>query len=379
MSIKKKFLTSAILMLIIPSVMIFLVTVLMLCLLWILNPGVELLGPEMINQPYFIKLTILWATIATVIVILTGVCITMYLSGKILTPIDELKKDIKKLTDGSFDFEISQSDASEISELCLMLDKLRIKLKDNVQKQLEYEKERNMLIANISHDLKTPITSIKGYVEGIIDGVADNEEKRNKYLKTVLGKTELMSELIENLSMYSNLELKKVPFCFEYTNICEFVSNEMAEYYPELKQNDMKLELDIPKAGHTVRIDKLKMRRVISNITSNAIKYKKDGEGNLKVSVNSFNRGVVVSFLDSGIGIKNSETDKVFEGFYRSDPSRTAAIKGSGLGLAITKQIIEESGGKIWIKSCYGKETQVNIYLPIYDNAEKFDREDDAI
>lgn len=367
MSIKKKFLTSAILMLIIPTVLIFIVTAVMLAVLQIFNPGMDIFSRDIINQPFFIKLIIVWVMVITVIVIFTGFGITMYLSRSILVPLGELKDDIKKLTNGSFDFEITYTNDSEISELCIMLDKLRIKLKDNVKKQLDYERERNMLIANISHDLKTPITSIKGYVEGVLDGVADTPERRERYLKTILSKTELMDELIDNLSMYSKLELKKVPFCFEYTDICEFISNEVTEYIPEFTQNEMEIETDIPKDSITVKLDRIKMRRVISNILSNAVKYKKEGSGKVKVSINKFNRGVVVSFLDNGIGIKKSETDKVFEGFYRSDFSRNSRIKGNGLGLSITKQIIEESGGKIWIKSREGIDTQVNIYLPVYE------------
>lgn len=368
MSIKKKFLTSAILMLIIPTVLIFIVTAVMLAVLQIFNPGMDIFSRDIINQPFFIKLIIVWVMVITVIVIFTGFGITMYLSRSILVPLGELKDDIKKLTNGSFDFEITYTNDSEISELCIMLDKLRIKLKDNVKRQLDYERERNMLIANISHDLKTPITSIKGYVEGVLDGVADTPEKRERYLKTVLSKTELMDELIDNLSMYSKLELKKVPFCFEYTDICEFISNEVTEYVPEFTQNEMEIETDIPNDSITVKIDRIKMRRVISNILSNAVKYKKEGSGKVKVSINKFNRGTVVSFLDNGIGIKKSETDKVFEGFYRSDSSRNSRIKGNGLGLSITKQIIEESGGKIWIKSREGIDTQVNIYLPVYED-----------
>jgi len=368
MSIKKKFMTSAILMLVIPIVLIFLVSVCMLVILQIVHTGEDIFSRDIINQPFFIKLMIIWVITIAAIVIVTGFGITMYLSGSILTPINELKSDVKKLTDGNFDFEITYSKDDEIAELCVMLDKLRIKLKDNVRRQLEYEYERNMLIANISHDLKTPITSIKGYVEGVFDGVADTPEKREKYLRTILSKTELMDELIENLSMYSKLELKKLPFCFEYDDICEFISNELAEYMPELKSNNIVLECEIPHPRIIVKLDRGKMRRVVSNLISNAIKYKKDGEGRLKVSIKRFNRGMVLTFLDNGIGIKEGETDKVFEGFYRSDQSRNSTIKGNGLGLSITKQIIEESGGRIWIKSREGIETQVNIYLPVYEN-----------
>lgn len=354
-------------MLVIPTVLIFTITAVMLAVFQIFNPNMSLLSRDIINQPFFIKLIIVWVISITVIVLFTGFGITMYLSRSILTPLRELKADIKKLTEGSFEFEIAYSEDSEISELCVMLDKLRIKLKDNVRKQLDYERERNMLIANISHDLKTPITSIKGYVEGVIDGVADTPEKQERYLKTVLSKAELMDELIDNLSMYSKLELKKIPFCFRYTDICGFISNETAEYIPELLQEDMETELNIPSHAIIVRIDRTKMRRVISNIIGNAVKYKKEGKGKITIGIAEFNRGAVISFHDNGIGISESETDKVFEGFYRSDLSRSSGIKGNGLGLSITKQIIEESGGRIWIKSREGIDTQVNIYLPVYD------------
>ena len=222
-----------------------------------------------------------------------------------------------------------------------------------------------MLLANLSHDLKTPVTSIKGYIEGIRDGIADTPEKQKKYLDTIYSKAVMIDDMVNNLSVFSKLELSKLKFEFEKGDINAFVNRIFEEYRLDLEKNNMELSVDTENTPVTVRIDYEKMRRVFANIISNSIKYKKDGRGKLEVKSHLGDGGVYITVTDDGIGIKKEELKSVFDEFYRVDAARSMNIKGSGLGLGIAKQIVENHGGKIWLKSDgEGLGTTAVIYLP---------------
>ena len=221
-----------------------------------------------------------------------------------------------------------------------------------------------MLLANISHDLKTPVTSIKGYVEGIRDGVADTPEKMNRYLDTIYAKAETIDDMVNNLSMFSKLELSRMTFDFEMGDINAFLRGLAEDYRLDIEKNGVELVNKIPQEKAVVKIDYEKMSRVFSNIIDNAVKYRSDNKPVLEITTFTRDKGVYVCISDNGIGIEEKELKNVLEGFYRVDSSRS--IKGSGLGLGIVKQIVEKHGGKIWLKSeGLGKGTTAIIYLPI--------------
>ena len=220
-----------------------------------------------------------------------------------------------------------------------------------------------MLLANFSHDLKTPITSIMGYVEGIQDGIADTPEKMKRYLDTIHTKAEVIDDLVNNLSVFSKLELSRLIFEFKEGDINSFMRDFVDDYRLDLEKNGIKLETDIPIDEVIVRMDYEKISRVFSNLIDNAVKYRSEDNPTLSVSTMCSDGGVYVNISDNGIGIDENELKNVFDGFYRVDSSRS--IKGSGLGLGIAKQIVEKHGGKIWLKSDgLGKGTTAVVFLP---------------
>lgn len=221
-----------------------------------------------------------------------------------------------------------------------------------------------MLLANISHDIKTPVTSIRGYVEGIMEGIADTPEKMERYLTTIHQKASAIETMVNHLSLYSKLELQKIPYHMETGDVFAFLKKTLQEFELELQDGGMRLTYEIPEMPCFVRFDAEKLRRVYSNIITNAIKYKGGEKGSLHVAAQEMQGGVTISFSDRGIGIKTAEQEKVFEGFYRSDPSRNSKIEGNGLGLAICRQIIAAHNGKIWIRSEEGRGTCVTVFLP---------------
>lgn len=284
-------------------------------------------------------------------------------SERILKPISLLKRATAEISRGDLSFEIIESGDREIKELCADFEGMRIQLKDSVRMKMKYDDNRKMLVSSISHDLKTPITSIKGYVEGILDGVANSPEKVERYLKTIYSKAEQVDIMIDDLLLYSKLDLNQLPFNYEKTDIVEYFNYCIQESAPELKKSNIKIDLknDL-RESHYVKIDRERMRRVIINIIDNSHKYMDKKQGQITIMLRATNSSIITEIRDNGSGINKNDINKIFDRFYRADLARNAT-KGSGLGLAIAKQIVEGHKGKIWAVSHENEGTSIIISL----------------
>ncbi|KOA19756.1 sensor histidine kinase YycG [Clostridium homopropionicum DSM 5847] len=280
--------------------------------------------------------------------IVTNLIMSYLFSKRILEPIAHLKRATTEISRGDLSIEITESGDEEIKELCADFEKMRIQLKNSVRLKIKYDDNRKMLVSSISHDLKTPITSIKGYVEGILDGVANSPEKVEQYLKTIYSKAELMDVMIDDLLLYSKLDLNQLPFNFEKTDIVNFFEYCVQENDFELQKHNIKIHLESEFNGPKyVMLDRERMRRVIINIIDNSRKYMDKDKGKIIISLRETNSSVIIEIRDNGSGINKEDLSRIFDRFYRADLARTET-KGSGLGLAISKQIVESHKGKIW-------------------------------
>ncbi len=373
MSIKRKFLVCFLVMLVIPVVLILLLSICLLAVFTLLHPTVELSltsGLE-ISNPIVTRFLIAWALMSVLIIIATGIAMTAYLSRSILQPIREMTRSLERLKNGDLTCEFTGAIDAELQALCSSLESLRLRLQKNVQETLYREQEHRMLLANFSHDIKTPITSIRGYVDGILEGVADTPEKMQRYLDTIRQKADAIESMADNLSLYSKLEMKKIPYHMEVRDIFSFLRETMREFELDLHDGGMALSCDIPNTPVSVCFDAEKLRRVCDNLISNAVKYKNGPTGSLSIVGQIISDGILISFSDTGIGIAPQDQKKVFEGFYRGDPSRNSGIKGNGLGLSICRQIIADHNGKIWIHSKETEGTCVFVFLPIIKDQSK--------
>lgn len=281
----------------------------------------------------------------------TNAFISYQFSKRLLRPVALLKKAASEISDGNLNYEITEEGDEEIRELCRDFENMRIQLKDSIRMKMKYDDNRKMLISSISHDLKTPITSIKGYVEGILDGVANTPEKTERYLKTIYSKAEVVDSMIDDLLLYSKLDLSQLPFNFEKTDIVEYFKDCIYESTPELHKNNIEINLENHLTGSKyVMVDRDRMKRVIMNIIDNSRKYMNKENGQITVILRETQQSIIVELKDNGAGVNKDDLNKIFDRFYRADSSRTEA-KGTGLGLAIAKQIVEGHNGKIWAVS----------------------------
>ena len=225
------------------------------------------------------------------------------------------------------------------------------------------------LISNISHDLRTPITAIKGYAEGIMDGVADTREKQEKYIKTIYTKANDLSSLVDELSFYSKIDCNTMPYTFSCINLGNYFEDCLGEITLDLEVKNIEVEYHNETDPSTiVNADAEQLKRVISNIVGNSVKYMGKKQGHISIRImegTSFNRAeeVVISIEDNGPGIAEKDIPFIFERFYRADASRNSTKGGTGLGLAIVKKIIEDHMGTIWAESEEDKGTTIYFTL----------------
>ncbi|MFE5321949.1 ATP-binding protein [Paenibacillus sp. NPDC056579] len=299
------------------------------------------------------------------ILVLTNGLLTYFVSRSIIRPLRSLQKAADQIKEGNLDFVVKPESKDEIGELASSFEQMRSRLKQSVQLQLQYEENRKELISNISHDLKTPVTAIKGYVEGIIDGVTNTPEKLDKYVKTIYNKSVQMDRLIDELFLFSKLDLNSQPFHFEQVDLIAFLQDCTDELHMDIEKQGVSFQFE-PQPGVTeawVAADRDKLKRVLVNIMENAMKYMDKEQGFIRMRMKDEGAAYAIEIEDNGQGIDAEALPHIFDRFYRADRSRNRNTGGSGLGLAIAKQIIEEHEGGITAASEPGGGTVITIRL----------------
>ena len=299
-----------------------------------------------------------------VIVFITGAALTGWVYQSIWRPLAKLQEATKQIRDGNLDFTLEVEDDNEFGQLCQDFEEMRIRLKESTEEKIQYDKESKELISNISHDLKTPITAIKGYVEGIMDGVASSPEKLNKYIRTIYNKANDMDRLIDELTFYSKIDTNKIPYTFSKINVAGYFRDCVDEVGVELEARGVELGyFNYVDEDVMVIADAEQIKRVINNIIGNSIKYMDKKQGIINIRILDVGDFVQVEIEDNGKGIGAKELPNIFDRFYRTDSSRNSSKGGSGIGLSIVKKIIEDHGGKIWATSKEGVGTEIHFVL----------------
>lgn len=305
--------------------------------------------------------------IMVVILVVTSIIITSWIKKDIYNPVKEISIAMQNIADGNFDYRLPETRDDEIGQLFGNYEQMRLRLKENAEEKNENEKKQKELVSNISHDLKTPITSIKGYVEGIMDGVANTPEKMDKYIKTIYNKANDMDRLINELTTYSGIDSNKIPYHFHILSISDYFSDCIEEIGLDLESKNIQLNYtNLAPADTCVVADPEQMKKVINNIISNSVKYMGHDNGVISISIIDDNESVKIEIEDNGKGIASKDIGNIFERFYRTDASRNSLQGGSGIGLSIVKKIVEDHGGYVWATSKEGEGTCMHFVLRKY-------------
>ena len=305
--------------------------------------------------------------LGVLIISFMGGLLIMWIYRSLLRPLHKLQEATKQIRDGNLDFTLDVDDEDEIGMLCQDFEEMRLRLKESQEEKLQYDKESKELISNISHDLKTPITAVKGYVEGIMDGVADTPEKMDRYVRTIYNKTNEMDHLINELTFYSKIDTNRIPYTFSKLNVEDYFSDCAEEVGLELETRGIELVYaNYVEDNVQVIADGEQIRRVIHNIISNAIKYMDKPKGIIQIRIKDVGDFIQVEIEDNGKGIAAKDLPSIFDRFYRTDVSRNSSKGGSGIGLSIVKKILEDHGGKVWATSRLGIGTIMYFVLRKY-------------
>ena len=304
---------------------------------------------------------------AFVILISVALVVGLWVYRSIAVPLVKLKKATQNIKEGNLDFVLDVEGKDEFSELCQDFEEMRRRLKESTEEKSLIEKENRELISNISHDLKTPITAVKGYVEGIMDGVADTPEKMDRYVRTIYNKTNEMDHLINELTFYSKIDTNRIPYTFNKLNVEDYFEDCSEEVGLELETRGIELVYaNYVEKDVMVIADGEQIRRVIHNIISNAIKYMDKPKGIIQIRIKDVGDFIQIEIEDNGKGIGPKDLPYIFDRFYRTDVSRNSSIGGSGIGLSIVKKILEDHGGKVWATSRLGIGTIMYFVLRKY-------------
>lgn len=295
---------------------------------------------------------------------LSTMMFSIHMRNRLMKPLERLRVAFGEIAAGNYGYTLEEEQFNMVGDLIESFNKMSKELKEANDLKKKYELNRKELIAGISHDLKTPITSIIGYVDAITTGVANTPEKEKLYLSVIESNAKYTNTLIDDLFLFSKLDINQMKYEFEEIPIDEYLRDVMIEKQLELEEKGIRLdyELDIPE-GRLLPIDGKMVYRIISNIISNSVKYSDKEEARIQVKAQNEPDGIRVEITDNGKGITKDNLKQIFDVFYRADPSRNKDVGGSGLGLAITKQLVVAHGGEIYAESELGKETKITFTL----------------
>ena len=313
-----------------------------------------------------------------VILLITGFFLTIWIYQSILKPLSILRLATTQIGAGNLNQPIPVTSTDEIGQLCRDFEEMRIRLKKMIEDGIIAEENTREIMSSISHDLKTPITAIKGYTEGILDGVADTPEKQQKYLQTIYSKANDITYLIDELSLFSKVERNSLAYNFVSVNLENYFTDCIEDLSLDLESQDMTIDYYNTTSKDTeILVDPEQMKRVLHNIIENAVKYNNKPNGHISIRVENApvppftpplyrqlkedgtdlnpapipDEFVQIQIEDNGPGIAAKDIPHIFDRFFRADTSRNSSKRGSGLGLAIVKRIISDHGGKVWAES----------------------------
>lgn len=294
---------------------------------------------------------------------------------RITVPMNALLEGVDRIENENYDTPIPPLQYSEFDQLAVNINRMQGRLRLSRSMKEEFEQNRAVMIAGISHDLRTPVTSIRGYVQGLKDGVANTPEKQSHYLNVIAKKADDIESLVESLFMISKIQMNSHQYQLIPVEIEKFLTTTLDSVSSDFDPNRVKLQF-FNAADRQVwaDIDAAEFSRAIRNVLLNSVKHNQDRDVVIKVTLSADTSKVLISLQDNGVGVVDSDLPFVFDLFYRADPSRNNPAEGHGLGLAIVKNIVEGHEGTIAAKNENGFVVEILIPEKKMENAhENFD------
>jgi signal transduction histidine kinase len=314
---------------------------------------------------------LLWILI--ILVLGTNFFLTRSMIQNISIPLDMLSFGVKQIQNNNLDFRLEYKNNDEFLPICGAFNEMAKRLGAMAAEHDKYEESRRELLAGISHDLRTPLTSIKAYLEGIEKEVASTREKREKYIAVIRNKTNDMEHIISQLFLFSKLDIDDFPLGLKNLDMGLFIRGMVSELAEDYGKRGLAVELSETPQNAWVNIDPVLFCNVITNVLENSVSYKTAERGHIEISAGMARGMVEIRLTDDGPGVPKESLEKLFDVFYRADPSRNApgcrssdnpGSPGNGLGLAISQKIVNRMGGSMKAE-LPGQGLAIVICLPL--------------
>lgn len=323
-----------------------------------------------IHRNEFILLFLADGVLCIAVLVIMSQIFTGNLVKHIMEPLDELAAGAKRIRENDLTEDINYSGDIEFENVCDTFNKMQKHILREQEKNRKYEKARTDMIAGISHDLRTPLTAIRGTIKGLMDGIASTPEKQDRFLETAYRRTGEMDLLLNQLFYLSKIETGNMPITLRKIEISSFIKN-----YVQAKQGlveDEKEELieETKEITAEVAVDPEQLQRIFDNLLENSRKYGEKVPLKMKIDLRKMPGGILIRFSDNGVGVPENKLPYVFDEFYRVDESRNKK-EGNGLGLYIVKYLIEAMGGTVRAENEDGFVVSLELPLGERKGAEK--------
>jgi signal transduction histidine kinase len=271
--------------------------------------------------------------------------LTRFIFRHVAQPLKLLSDGVRQISDGNLDYRLEYKGKDEFLPVCEDFNDMARRLKESVDRSRREEESRKELMAGISHDLRSPLTSIQAYVEGLLDGIAATPDAQRKYLLTIKDRAEELEHMVERILAYSKLELEEAPRAAKLLRLDEYLKAEIEEIAPDYAGRG--LDILTLLEPFPVTADTGELRQILLNIADNSLKYRTKDHATLTVQLKDNGAYCKLCFTDDGPGVSEEALQKLFDEFYRADPSRSDRTKGSGLGLSIVRKAVRRMGGSV--------------------------------
>lgn len=317
------------------------------------------------NKSLIIFVAVVCGIFAVSAIIFTNIMMIRFIYKPINEALDRLTSGVKQLRDGNLDWRVDYQNQDEFYPVVESFNQMAGQIESMVAEQEKNSENRKELIAGISHDLRTPLTTIKAYVEGLQAGVAQTPVKKSRYLATISQKADELNHLVEQLFLFSKIDIGEIPLHLKTVNLGAFISQFVTSVQDEYRERHLTMTLEVSTANAYVEIDQEQTRNVFINILENTIKYGNQTDNQMVINQYIVGNQAVITFSDNGPGVPEAQLENLFEVFYRGDKARTEPEKGSGLGLAIAKRMIEAQAGKIIAKNRQSGGLTIELTFPL--------------
>lgn len=324
------------------------------------------------DRRVFLLVCLLLIAIVVAVVYFTNRLLTKKVFRSISIPLDTLAGGVNQIRDGDLDTRIDYNRQDEFLPVCDAFNEMAVRLKQMVDASQKNDTNRRELIAGIAHDLRTPLTAIKAYVEGLEKGVASSQEQQKKYLDTIKHKASDLEHIVNQLFLFSKLDIGDFPLRLEKIDLADLLNGYIKNEETEFEERGLTIVMDSAIDDSFVRVDIVQIHNVFDNILENSLKYGSPDHKVIHISCLQEDSYAQIVLSDNGPGVDKSHLEKLFDVFYRADKSRSNTSQGSGLGLAISAKIVEQHGGNIRAENADSGGLSIIITLPLIQKEEQY-------